>query len=294
MAMRSHGIQQETADGVMVDPALAGLRTMRTVILVCIALCILSFVGLLVVSRFGLHLLLSTPFNPLSLAGYITISPIMVLIRIRFHKRFEQRRQRAAKGDASLLAVEQPAPNAMALPLSITIGQRPKWGTLLLLPGIFLALMAALAFLLIILPPNGQALPQSNVLILAGSLLIVTLLLCGLLVAGLYAKVREQITVTEHGLIKVGLLRKVHSVSWEEARLFAIDGVYGSMKYPYPLVYELSSAHDIVRWAWMRRNNMRVIFISQPTSSAEEYERQMQALLSLIAARTGLPLYNLR
>ncbi len=278
----------------MVDPALAGLRTMRTVMLVCIALCILSFVGLLVVSRFGLHLFLPTLFNPLSLAGYITTPLIMVLIQIRFRKRLEQRRQRAAKGDASLLAAEQPAPNIMALPLSITIGQRPKWGTLLLPPGIFVALMAALAFLLIIPPSNGQALPQSNVFILAGSLLIVTLLLCGLLIAGLYASAREQITVTEHGLIRVGVLRKVHSVSWEEARLFAIDGIYGSMKYPHPILYELSSAHDIVRWGWMRRNSMRVVFIAQPASSAEEYEQQMQGLLSLIAARTGLPLYDLR
>ncbi|SRR5216683_2462521 len=294
MTMRSHSKLQEAADGVMVDPALAGLRTLRTAMVVCIALCILGFVGLLVVSRFGLHLLLSTHFAPLSLAGYITIALIIVLIQIRFHKRLEQRRQRAANGDASLLAVEQPAPNTMALPLSITIGQRPKWGTLLLLPEIVLALMAVLALLLIIPPSNGQALPQSNVFILAGSLLIVTLLLCGLLIAGLYASAREQITVTEHGMIKVGLLRKVHSVSWEEARLFAIDGVYGSMKYPHPILYELSSAHDIVRWGWMRRNSMRVVFIAQPASSAEEYDRQMQALLSLIAARTGLPLYDLR
>src|SRR5262249_36848797 len=66
------------------------------------------------------------------------------------------------------------------------------------------------------------------------------------------------------------------------------------MKYPHPIVYELSSAHDVVRWAWMRQNNRRVIFFAQPTVSAEEYERQMQALLSLIAAKTGLPLYDLR
>ena len=261
---------------------------------VCIVLCILSFVGLLVVSRFVLHLLLSISFNPFSLAGYFTIALIMVLIQIRFHKRLEQRRQRAAKGDQSLLAVEQPVPNTMALPLSSTIGQRPKWGALLLLPGILLPLMAVVAFLLIFSPPNGQALPQSIVFILAGILLIATLLFCGLLIALIYARGREQITVTEHGLIKVGLLRKVHSVSWQEARLFAIDGMYGAKKYPHPIVYELSSAFDVVRWAWMRRSNRRVIFFAQPTVSAEEYERQMQALLSLIAARTGLPLYDLR
>jgi hypothetical protein len=298
MTMRSHSKLQEAAGAVMVDPALAGLRTLRTAMVVCIVLCILSFVGLLVVSRFGLHLLLSAPFNPLFLAIYMIYPLIMVTILMRLHKRLEQRRQRAATGDASLLAVEQPAPYATAFSLPITIGQRPKWGTLLLFPGILLALMTVLVLLLIISPPysllpppNGQPLPQSVVFILVGSLLIVTLLLCGLLIALLYAVAKEQITVTEHGLIKVGLLRKVHSVPWQEARLFAIDGV---KKYRHPIVYELSSAHDIVRLVWMRRSNRRVIFFAQPTGSVEEYERQMQGLLSLIAARTGLPLYDLR
>ena len=65
-------------------------------------------------------------------------------------------------------------------------------------------------------------------------------------------------------------------------------------KYRHPIMFELSSAHDVVRWGWMRRNSMRVIFFARPASSAQEYERQMQRLLSLIAAKTGLPLYDLR
>jgi len=36
------------------------------------------------------------------------------------------------------------------------------------------------------------------------------------------------------------------------------------------------------------------MFFAKPTISSEEYDKQMQALLSLIAGRTGLPLYDLR
>jgi hypothetical protein len=47
-------------------------------------------------------------------------------------------------------------------------------------------------------------------------------------------------------------------------------------------------------WSWIRHSNLRVLFLARPALSKEEYDRQMQALLSLIVARTGLPLYDLR
>ena len=78
---RSHGTMQEAAGAVMVDPALARLRTMRTVMLVCIVLCILGFVGVLVVPRFVLYLLLPAPFSDWLLyhCSYHGINPDKVL-----------------------------------------------------------------------------------------------------------------------------------------------------------------------------------------------------------------------
>lgn len=301
MVTTNRHIQQEEPKIVKVDPILSRLRKARIVMLVSFALLLVGFIIMFIVSSFGdSRLFLSTFFAFLTVVSS-TLSIIMYMKQIQFWKRLEQRRQAAAKADHSLLAAEQPVPDATALRLPTTIGKRPKWATLLILPGIVLLIMliAVIAFV-VFLPhlvpplPHHRALPHISIFIVLGISVIFILLYCGLIFGILYAKVRQQLTVTEHGLIMVGLLPKVHSVSWQEARLFAIDGIYGLKKYPYPSIYELSSANDVIRWGWMRRNSARALFFAQPTLPAEEYEKQMQGLLSLIAARTGLPLYDLR
>jgi hypothetical protein len=292
MAMRSHSIQQEAVDGVAVDPVLLQLRKICRLGFVVIALWAVIFIGLWLIFRSGDNSLFSLLLNP-----FPFIFALIIPQKI-FYKRLERRRQAAARGDHSLLATEQPVLDTTAFPLPITIGQRLRWSTLLISSGVIwlVILIVTIALIVFLLPslPDYQSLIPSFVFIALGASAIMTLLIEGPILTVFYIKAREQITVTEYGLIKVGLLRKVHSVSWEEARLFAIDGVYGSMKYPHPILYELSSARDVVRWGWMRRNSMRVVFFAQPAGSVEAYERQMQGLLSLIAARTGLPLYDLR
>ena len=47
-----------------------------------------------------------------------------------------------------------------------------------------------------------------------------------------------------------------------------------------------------MRWTWFLRKTYWVDL--EPTISHDEYNRQMQALLSLVAAKAGLPLYDLR
>jgi hypothetical protein len=280
--MRSHSIQQEAADGVAVDPVLLQLRKICRLAFVLIALWAVTFIGLWLIFRSDANSIFSLLLNPYPLIFALIIPQII------FYKRLERRRQAAARGDHSLLATEQPVLDTTALPLPITIGQRLRWSTLLISSGVIwlVILITASAFIVFLLPslPDYQSLIPGIVFIVLGASAIMALLIEGPILAVFYIKAREQITVTEHGLIRVGVLRKVHSVSWEEARLFAINGVYGSMKYPQPILYELSSARDVVRWGWMRGNSMRVVFFAQPTVSAEEYERQMQ----------GLPLYDLR
>jgi len=69
-------------------------------------------------------------------------------------------------------------------------------------------------------------------------------------------------------------------------------GTYGRQKSGASITYELSSARNIVRWTWFLRKTSWVDL--GPTISHDEYNRQMQALLSLVAAKTGLQLYDLR
>ena len=54
--------------------------------------------------------------------------------------------------------------------------------------------------------------------------------------------------------------------------------------------YELSNEQTVVRWVNMPA---RALFQRRENKRHTEYRRNVQALLSLVAARTGLPLYDL-
>ncbi len=288
MFTRQHSILQDELGGVKVDPALARSRISRVLIYVGAAM--------LVTSSILLFLHESNPFpSIIYIIIFATNIPgiISVLKRVRYQERLEQRRQAAARGDHNLLAAEQPLPNATALPLPITL-RRPHSGKmyirlltimLLLVLILFILFYVVLSFLFPLLP-GSQLSPQTFVLIILVSFAFVILLVFGLSFGMLYAQEREQLTVTEYGLMKIGPWGKVHSVSWQEARLFAIDGMYSLKKIDriIPTRYELSSAHDILHWGSLLDT---AVF-------SEKAGTPLQAQHSLIAARTGLPLYDLR
>ena len=296
--------QQNSQPRVKVDPTLRRLRIIRILLYIGLALwaigIVLSLIGWLL-DRNAFFL------SPLSITNYIFIVVYAVVILIfhltlkRFWNRLEQRRQMAAADDKRLIADQQPAPDPHALTLPLTIGQRPKKSTFLIFfssmfVGAIIAAIVVVALIPHFMPstPHARPLPPAFIWIFIGCLAFLLLLYMGIFFAVFYAKVRQQVTITQDGLIKMGMFHKVHSVPWRDARLFAINGVYGSLGYKQPVVYELASENDIIRWGWMRRNNARVMFLAQPTASPEEYERQMQGLLSMIAANTHLPLYDLR
>ena len=78
---------------------------------------------------------------------------------------------------------------------------------------------------------------------------------------------------------------------WSEARLFAIRGAdkLGSPA----LEYELASATKVLTWRHLRHSRRWWSFYKPPLSF-EEYEQQMAHLLEFIAAKTNLPLYDVR
>ena len=216
----------------------------------------------------------------------------------RYWQQTEQRRQAAARGDQRLLADVQPQPDAHALTLPITIRQSPRISSfVLLLSTLFLAiLIGGISGLLIIthaLPLSGH-LTSLSVYIMLGVIVLFVLVLGGLFSFFMYSRVRQQITLTESGLVQAGISSKVRSIPWSEARLFAEIGIYGAKKYPYPAIFELASEHEIIRWNWIRKNSLKVWYFANSKATPEEYERQMQGVLAIVAAKTGLPLYDLR
>lgn len=289
--------RQQASTAVKVDPTVQILRTSRLVMLFAGA------VWLAMVCIGAVLSLLFKQYPPSSVVAEFIFWSVYFVFMLPYQiwlgclwKRLEQRRQAAARGDMSWLVADQPYPDAFALSLPVTIKQRVSRSVLLLFGvALLVAVVVIIALLLIF---SSQLLPFHHLsitaLIVIAAIVFFIVIVCFSVFWGIiYAKARQQLTVTESGLIVVGF-GQVHSVSWGEARLFAIDGIPGARRYPHPALFELSSANDIVRWNWWRRSSLKLVFAAQPMLPQEEYDQQMRALLSLIAARTSLPLHDLR
>lgn len=234
--------------------------------------------------------LIGEPPAPLALLApaIISIWGLLVLLGSQRFQLLEPRRQTAARDGArgehtSLLASPQPLPDASALSLPWTIRLKPRWQGILFVTGILwlwlVGLFESVAF--------GWGL-SGSFLWLALIVFTVFTILVGLL---LLMGGAHCLVVSEEGLcVHIGLK---HSplLRWEEARLFAIPT--GRLRVRPPIQYELSNSASILRWPWVRRGSLSWLNLT-PELAWADYERQMEALLSVIAARTGLLLYDLR
>lgn len=93
-----------------------------------------------------------------------------------------------------------------------------------------------------------------------------------------------------HGGLTLATPYTTKLVRWREARLFAVRGPRTS--FTQAVTYELASANEVITWKPLRQ--LHWWSVERPVVPFEEYQRQMEGLLSLIAARTHLPLYDVR
>lgn len=242
-------------------------------------------------------------FNPRNdlFAKVIFLVPYVMLLivgafaifRYRLNlKRLDQRRERALQGDRSLLAREQPLPDPNMLPLPTTIKLDQSRRAVVFL-GLVIAFVVFIPFVIGIVAGLSQS---HHSLSYDALLLAVLIILGGAMVALLVALVlfffllRSQliftIIVDERGLSSTyqGI---TSSINWSDARLFA---VLNPEKPSVMRFYELSNEQTVVRWVNMPA---RLLFRRGETMVYIEYRRNVQALLALIVARTGLPLYDL-
>lgn len=201
------------------------------------------------------------------------------LSRFREFKRLqraEQRRQAAATGLWSLpLVSPQPIPDPAALPLPSVIRDRSGW-----LPSLFVLVwvwVGVMLWLLWLWPYDG---PFLHLLLLS---IMFTVPLS--IVTPLFSY--RWIEVSDESLTIRSLFWS-RSLRWREACLFAIDAAVKTTDEPRK--YELSSATIILRWSRGPKPSRP----TRPFDPFQEDARQMDSLLSLIAGRTGLPLYDLR
>ena len=101
--------------------------------------------------------------------------------------------------------------------------------------------------------------------------------------------IRLTMTLSEEGMLVRGFGTK-RSILWKQVRLFAIasEGKVGT-----PVSeYELADLTTSLRVRRLRREAR--LQVLKPQTTFEVYEQQMEAMLSFIAAKTGVPLYDLR
>ncbi len=225
-----------------------------------------------------------------------TVTVLSALSVERFWHKQEQRRERAVQGDTHLLAAEQPPIDDVVLVLPLMITQRiPKRWNVVLIVGIALLLTVIIPLFVFTIVFQSKSLADVTFALL---LFIFIIGIVFLFLAVPFLQCYQKLVVDEQGIhVRVGLGR-VHFVRWDEARLFAVSSTYqrnrtfsGQIAAPF---YEIASVKDVARWQWLHDNSKVLFNISEPTIPFTEYDKQMQALLSLIAAKTHLVLYDVR
>lgn len=201
----------------------------------------------------------------------------------------QQRLRNAAKGywqrgEAVVVPLiePQPIPDAGALSLPTIIRMRPHWR--LHIP-VYIGLFVIFIALLVVAWNSGSPAAPGLTIAEGGFGLVVY---AGLILL-LATSASSSLVVSEEGisLRQSGFTQRVH---WDESRLFAL--VVGARHSPATLGYELGGTRSAVRW--MQRLRPTWYAFSRPELPFEVYDRKMRALLSLIAARTKLPLYDVR
>lgn len=179
-------------------------------------------------------------------------------------------------GEGVPLAAPQPAPDIAALALPFVIRLRPRW-SFFLVYGLCLPLLAAAVAIRGLLKEEDSTL-FAIVLFAFG---LVIMLPVSLLLE------RRTLFVTEDG-IGYRNIDEVEMLRWNDVQLLAVTG--GNNR--RALAYQLSSSRQVIRWTRQMRSSRFMLI--RPTMPFEVYDAQMWALLSVVDARTGLPLYDLR
>ncbi len=217
--------------------------------------------------------------------------PVLVLalaslsLQYRYLKRIERRRLAAAEGDHALLAEEQPTPDAAALALPAAFKMSMSTAQIVFMAALVelvIVLFSVYGWFIIDGIPFWLFLTGGTVLVLILALLV-------------FVTSRQVLEVTEVGLrLRASRASGFRGmVRWNEAHLFAVYNVPGALRSGAVLTYELSSASSIVRWTRILRPNSFGLHMD-PGMPLAEHNQAMKALCQLIAAQTGLPLYDLR
>ncbi len=279
------------------DPTLKRLNRSGKVLGVCLALALIGMSLTFISSRFGQSKdLLPTSFYVIEFS-FILFSALFMLASFtltrRIYRNAEQQRIAAIQGGISgKIAEEQPVSNTLTLALPVTLAVRANWRffvSFMLLPfclGIVIAFLV-LYYFLFRETPLFSNIPTGLLFAIIGGAVLFLLIIVGIALFISIRRMRQYIQVSEDG-IQSRFLGQESSLHWDEIKLFALwGGKSKSMR-----AYEIAGKDGLVRWTIPVKKCWYNPLVS--TIPFEEYDKQMQAVLALIATKTQLPLYDLR
>jgi hypothetical protein len=236
----------------------------------------------------------------------IFITPFINIWGFSSWRRFERDRQRVVQNHfsgiimASLSLPEISTP----LPTSLSLSLRRNWRVVRIAAPIYALVSGFFLWDYAVgWQMNIQHLAQQGALsgwALPGGIIaaLPVCLLCLPATIAIILGPRQHLMATQDGLIcQLGL--RFSSLSWSEAKLFAVTAESQGT-----FVYELASSTSVIRWSskvTLRRNvfpaavmGIASLGLAQAAATNEEYQWQTRLLTAMVAARTNLPLYDLR
>ena len=280
------------------DPTVKRLNRSTKLIGVFLAVALIGFTLIFISNRFGPSKdALPTSYYVIEM-GLILFSALLSLASIiftrRVYRKAEQQRTAAIQGDISgKIAEEQPITNTLTLTLPVTLAVRANWRFLvsfILLTfclGLILASLIFYYYFLFRKIPLFSGMPTSLLLVVIGGAILFSLIVMSVTLLISARRLRQYIQVSEDG-IQGRFLGQESSIRWDEIKLFALwGGKSKSMR-----AYEIAGTTSMVRWTIPIKKHWYNPLV--PTQPFEEYDKQMQAVLALIATKTQLPLYDLR
>ncbi len=307
-------ITQQSSATVAPEPARNVVRYYLIVLGVALALLIGSFFlpepfrDELTWSK-SLLLFNSSSFQPFLfiLLPAIFIWPFINIPAITRYRYLEKKRRRAVENRLSGRSTATfPLPAIfISLPATVSVRVRRSWRATSIAGAIYTTLIG---FVLLAFVSDWQTnmhyLVQRGEIsgwTLLGSIfnaLFYCLLIFPAITAFLFAP-HQRLIATRDGLICYRGLRFSY-IPWHEALLFAVIAEQKNT-----LIYELASSTSIIRWSSKPTWNYADTFpaatvgiaplgLVRAENSTEEYQWQIRQLTAMVAAGTGLPLYDLR
>ena len=240
-------------------------------------------------------------FNPVSSRGMTTTTTVVlsffaltwlwqIVAEIRKKLGLDRQREAAALGEVQKLAQEQPSTEADTFSLPLRIQHIPRNGMWIVLLYIYTVVFLILEIVFISLTLQSR---DANKDLDVQIAIIFPVTLVVLWVGTWLYRSQQWLEVTDDGLSFRTLISK-RTIRWRDALLFAVHLPISASRPIFATddIYEVSSARSIIHWTWKKG-----WFPSQVVRTRvhpETQQQQMQGLLSIIRAKTGLSLYDFR